>query len=87
MNCELCKLSQNPDKELITKLHYIDNKIIICDCKSCKIPMLVWRKHTMTLGQEDLEYILEVLKKEFPDYEVRMNQRKIKNHLHWHLLK
>ena len=82
--CELCQLCQGNIK---TKLYFDSPKVIIVNCATCRnVPLLVWKDHTMVLSQEDLEHILSILKKEFPNYKIRMNQRLLKSHLHWHLL-
>ena len=88
-NCELCKLCKGEDR--ITRIYYEDSKLIIVDCKTCSrdgrpAPMLVWKDHTMVLSQEDLEYILKVLKEKFPKYKLRLLQRQIKEHFHFHLI-
>lgn len=83
-NCELCKLTEG---NIITKLYYQDDKIIIVSCKTCGIPLLTLKRHDMFLTQEELEHILKVVKEQFPNYKLRMNQRQIKNHWHIHLIK
>ena len=44
MNCDLCKLVQG---NVVTRKYYEDNKWIIVDCKTCNIPMIVYKEHIM----------------------------------------
>ena len=45
--CELCELK-------IKTNVYLDNEcFIILDCKDCKIPMVVWKEHTMNVPEPD----------------------------------
>lgn len=84
--CELCKLVKY---NIITHLYFQNDKIIVVDCQTCGPgnPMLVWKKHTMIISQEDLEYIIKVVKEQFPNYKLRILQRQLGSHLHWHLIK
>lgn len=85
-NCPLCRIYKN--KEIHTKVHFEDNSLIILDCHTCKnVPMLVIKRHDMILTHKELEHILKVVKKQFPNYKLRMNQRQEKNHWHIHLVK
>ena len=44
--CELC---QNP-LPIIEKLYDESDRWIVLDCDSCKVPMIVWKHHTMALN-------------------------------------
>lgn len=82
MNCPLC----NPER--ITK--WYDNikseYWLIFDCKTCCIPMLVLKRHTMQPTKAELNEAEEIRKNFFSNRKFRKNQRKIPNHLHWHLI-
>ena len=63
---------------------------IILDCKDCKVPMIVWKEHTMDVHESD-QYIMEAFliecAKTFYDgkeYSISKEQRKIPDHFHWH---
>ena len=81
MSCDLCNLEQK------TKWYYSDEKIIICDCTTCKIPMVVLRRHTMKITEEEIDHIRNISKGLFGDVIFRVNQRRISDHLHWHLIR
>ena len=79
--CELCKL------ERLTKWYYEDDVIVICDCLTCGMPMLVFRSHgDRSLAEEHhaRKKIIELYGKRL--VKVRMKSRKIRGHRHWHLL-
>lgn len=81
MTCEL------RDLERKTKIYYEDPSFIIIDCKSCKIPMIILRRHSMILSISELSNIIEVVRKKFgKNVELRMNQRKIPDHWHVHII-
>jgi len=84
--CDLCELK-------IKTNVYLDNEyFIILDCKDCKIPMVVWKEHTMTVPEPDeqvMEGFLIECGRQFYGYNsllvIDKNQRKIFDHLHWHV--
>jgi len=85
--CELCNLEKK------TKWYYEDKEWIICDCdcETCKIPMIVSKKHFMPslddVGflQIDLRKIVnKVFGNRFQKF--RKYQRKVKDHFHWHII-
>ena len=81
MSCELCELEKH------TRWHYADDTIVICDCLTCGVPMLVFRRHgDISLAEEHhaRQKIIELYGKRL--VKVRMKARKIKEHIHWHLL-
>ncbi len=79
-NCSLCKAERK------TKWYYEDDKVWVADCETCRIPMIVWRDHVMKLKFEDVEHMLWVVLMLFGDgVTIRFKQRKIHDHLHWHI--
>lgn len=42
-SCPLCRLTQ--DRELLTRLHWEDEDIIVIDCLVCRVPMAVLKAH------------------------------------------
>ena len=81
MSCELCELKP------LTKWHYADAIIVICDCLTCGVPMLVFRRHgEIPIAEEHLarSKLIELYGKRL--VKVRMKAGKIKDHRHWHLV-
>jgi len=81
MNCELCELKR------LTRWHYADDIIVICDCLTCGVPMLVFRRHgEIPLAEEHhaRQRLIELYGKRL--VKVRMKARKIVSHKHWHIL-
>jgi len=81
MGCELCNLKS------LTAWHYADNVIVICDCLTCRVPMLVFRRHgDIPLAEEHhaRQKLIELYGKRL--VKMRTQERKVKDHRHWHLL-
>lgn len=86
VNCELCNLEKK------TKWFYEDKYFIICNCETCKVPMIVSKRHTAELTQEeiiDLIWILSMLTDTIigttHGNKLDQNRRKIKDHWHAHI--
>lgn len=78
--CDLCTLEKK------TKWYYEDKRVVVCDCLSCHVPMVVYKKHTVRPTPELIEHFLKVSKEIFGNnIELRTQQRKIPEHLHWHI--
>lgn len=81
IHCGLCHILPNQD------IHYKDTDFIVITCRTCNIPMIVYRYHTMTLPIDamlDIHRIIGVLFG--PNACLRLNQRSIKHHWHAHIL-
>lgn len=80
--CELC----NPKR--ITKWYdNVKSKYwLVFDCKTCNMPMVVLKRHSMQASIEEIEEAVYITAKYFPHRTFRINQRNIKDHLHWHLI-
>ena len=84
--CELC---QDP-LPIIERLYDESDRWIVIDCKDCKVPMVVWKQHTMQLNQvigEEMEKaLIRAADEHYGDteYFIDRHQRKISDHLHWH---
>ena len=84
MSCSLCELKEK------SVIHKETHEIIIIDCASCEVPMIVWKEHTMELSEEDLEYMLKQLKKIGNEifrpwkYFIDKKQNSVFDHIHWH---
>jgi len=79
MSCELCSLKKK------TYWYFEGDAFIICDCLTCKSPMIVSRQHTMGVDEMMAEGICKAV---FEDDFIGFwkNQRKILDHWHWHIL-
>lgn len=81
-SCDLCTLEKK------TRWYYEDEYVVVCDCLSCKVPMIVLREHTIRIAPKTIDYLVKVSQRVFgPDIELRTQQRKIPDHLHWHVFK
>lgn len=81
--CELCNLERN------SMWYYEDEDFIICNCITCKIPMIVTKDHDRIPGGEITKaYIKGLVKGVFhgKNFHFRKEQRKIKDHWHWHII-
>ena len=84
MDCGLCLLKVRTNV-------YLENRFfIILDCKSCLVPMVVWKDHTMDVSEPDGQvmeaFLTEVANQFYGDknYFIDKNQRDILDHIHWH---
>jgi len=80
LGCELCRL------EYLTPWHYDDELMVICDCATCGIPMLVFREHGPRKGKEHHEArmkLIELYGKRL--IKIRTKARRITDHEHWHI--
>lgn len=90
-NCPLCELVAN--KNIIhTKEWYRDDSLMVINCDTCeggnKIPMVVLKRHDMIISLAELTHILNIVYELYGGHvKLRIEQRKIKDHLHWHILK
>lgn len=82
MSCELCELVSGDVK---TKKYYRDENCIIVDCLTCRIPMAVINHHGPAASREErlMEATIHHL---FPGASIRKTPRKIKDHVHWHIM-
>ena len=90
--CELCGLTKK------TNWYYDSNEFIVCDCLTCRTPMIVRRQHGMpkkgncikdqrmwtAIGMVAKSICRDVFKEKFAGF--RKEQRKVKDHWHWHIL-
>ena len=89
--CPLCDIFLG--KKIETKLHWpqsIDeipnSEFLIIDCKTCKIPMIIYKDHTTTINKEAWGRILYKCKNMFgSDIVLRTRSRKIFDHFHAHV--
>ena len=84
MKCDLCLL------KVRTNVYLENEYFIILDCKSCLVPMAVWKEHTMNVPEPD-EQVMKAFLTEYgkqfynnQSFVIDTNQREIFDHLHWH---
>lgn len=78
--CGLCDLEHR------TTWRYADDVLIICDCLTCGVPMVVFRRHGQLSLREDLharQVVIGLYGKRL--IKMRTKARLIKDHQHWHL--
>lgn len=78
--CELCVLRRR------TPWHYEDGVIVICDCLTCGVPMVVFRRHG-ELDESERHHARQTIMRLYGERlaNIRMKARLVKNHEHWHL--
>jgi hypothetical protein len=90
--CELCGLEKK------TQWWHESNEFIVCKCMTCGIPMIVRRQHGVprdcdckkdkrmwdAVGKVAESICRDVFGDQFVGF--RKEQRKIKDHWHWHVL-
>ena len=80
--CDLCKA------EKLTKQYYEDNLLWIADCKTCKVPIIVLKKHQAKFTAEEKFYITDIVMEKFgekaPNH-LDWKMKTIKDHAHCHL--
>ena len=81
MSCSLCQ------RQVVTKFYYEDDKIWIVNCKSCQIPMIVWKEHKEKVNEEGYSYMMVKIKELFGEvgYVVDDRMKAVKDHYHIHL--
>lgn len=83
MSCELCK------REHKTKWYYENEEDIfdIFECETCHLPMVVLKRHDMTITIYEMVFMVMLVKRLFgSDAKLRLEQRKIKDHWHAHII-
>ena len=77
MTCPLCELAQ------ITRRYFEDDVVVVCDCLSCRVPMLIFRQHGPRSGDEHrhADGVVQALGMRV----VRRKVRRVRSHEHWHL--
>jgi len=89
--CPLCDIFLT--KKVITKLYWPesideipDSEFIIVDCKTCKVPMVVYGEHITTITREAWGRVLYRSRKLFGGgITLRTKARTIRDHWHSHI--
>jgi len=79
--CELCELCTST---VMTKLYFKSDLMIIVDCSTCRIPMLVFRNHGAA-NEDERRKARNVIDALFDYTALRTTPRKILDHEHWHI--
>jgi hypothetical protein len=94
MGCPLCEIFLD-NKNLKTQLYYPhdvcdlnSSDFIIIDCLTCKTPMVIVRDHVSMISSEMWGKILYKCRLMFGQTtRLRTQQRSIKDHVHYHIIK
>lgn len=78
MACILCNLERR------TRWLYSDKVCVVCECETCHVPMLVFRRHGAQPSAQDEARAMEVLR-HLGLVVKRKRARLIHDHSHWHL--
>lgn len=81
MSCDLCKLLAG---DVITRKYYTDKTVMIVDCKTCGIPMVVFN-HCGSAAAGERRRAMSVINALFNYKSIRKGGRQILDHEHWHL--
>lgn len=80
--CELCDLVAGDIK---TQRYYQNSEILIVDCLTCKIPMVVFKQHGEA-SKEERRRATATINVLFAFKGIRRKPRKIRDHEHWHII-
>lgn len=83
IHCQLCELAH------LTKWYHEDNICVVLICKTCQVPMVIFRPHRDPTTQE-IDHCITQLKIVADEvfgqnrYIIPQEQRQIKDHFHRH---
>ncbi len=85
-DCPLCRIYE--ERHIPTVLYYEDEHIIVVDCITCRVPMVVLKEHKATLSLEALESIAVQFDwgKRFTNKRLRTQMRQVPEHWHGHFV-
>jgi len=80
-DCPLCK------REEITRKYCENNKVWVVDCKTCGVPMIVWKEHKPTVTDEEKAYMVKMANILFDmrDKKIDDRMRSLPDHYHMHI--
>lgn len=82
--CELCNILDNIITQCYGKYLDCSDPFVIVDCKSCRVPMVVFVSHEEP-SKPGLRYAVKVATQLFPNRRIDMNRRKVSDHPHFHM--
>lgn len=78
-SCELCEGRKE------TRRYYEDHLFWIADCKTCGVPMVVLRRHSVTPTREEKDFMKKALLHfAGPGFRIDQKRRSIPDHFHMH---
>jgi hypothetical protein len=83
-DCDLCLA------EKITERYHEGDTFWVADCKTCGVPMAVYKWHMVRLSVSDFDLLCDILKIYFPEHpreKYDFKRRSIPDHFHMHLRK
>jgi len=92
--CPLCEIFLNPKENIKTKLYWPESideitsetEVVILNCLTCRIPMVVYRDHIDNITREAWGRVLWRTRKVLgKDVSLRCKPRRIFDHYHCHL--
>jgi len=90
-SCPLCRLYEN--REITTRFYFENDQVILVDCKTCGVPMVVLKRHTDNPSREEIKEMYWALLNKVPEnqqkagWQIENLMRSIPNHPHYHLRK
>ena len=81
--CGLCQLVVK--RKISTRHYYTNTLITIVDCKTCRIPMVVFNHHGPAT-EEERRQATGVIDTLFEYASIKKEPRKILDHEHWHII-
>ena len=85
--CKLCDLVQKRD--IKTRLYWENDRLMMVDCETCGVPMIVLKDHKADFPEADqmvhLFYAHADKGADMRNWEVDFNMRQIVDHWHCHL--
>ena len=67
-------------------LSYEDGLLVICDCLTCGVPMLIFRSHGPRTEEEHLDARIKIIERYGKRLiKIRVKARKVIDHEHWHI--
>lgn len=81
--CDLCNLVQH--KSSTEKVLHEDQVCMVVACRTCHVPMVVFKEHTRVITCKELDHMLSVVRKLGLKGKFDFKQRTIKDHYHFHI--
>ena len=91
ISCPLCRIFSHD--EVVTKLYYPEKKeeiknsdFVIVDCKTCKVPMVIFKNHVTAIDKVSWGKLLYLCRNLFgKGTRLKNRPRTIKDHFHCHI--
>ena len=94
-SCPLCGIFLNPEENVKTKLYWPksieeipESEFVILDCKTCKVPLVVYRNHVTEIAKDAWGRVLHRCRELFGNsMRLRTHMRTYRDHIHFHLIR